>query len=414
MGRSPRTPTPVRARRSGAPLWPSTSPRRSRSPSTRPRRPSGSPMPGSGPPRPSAASASCRPASASPSRTAPPTEPPPASAWTRRRRAGSLPAGITRAAGAGCKRPPAPGGEWDKHSTTGPFFATKGGVACSPDPDPARQGRRSAIATGRTGSRPRGGAKALAKGGVALVAWQNGSGSGPAAVLSSPEPGQGRASGRDSRRDGDSGRWRAVFRSADGRDRREGPVHPRRGGGRDPEAAHRAAVRRCCMFPPLLHPVRLAVPDPAARHPRECANFPLLPSRIRDCRAVEEVAPDVTLVFGDRVYSPEITTTYEESAAVLRAACRPEVGVPSRVCDSAELRWAACGPAGRCADRRSAFQAGCVIPRSRVAPPAALRAACRPEVGVPSRVCHPAELGCAACGPVGRVPTGGRRSKPGV
>ena len=40
---SPRTPAPVRARRSGAPVWsPPTSPRRSRSPSTRPRRPSGS------------------------------------------------------------------------------------------------------------------------------------------------------------------------------------------------------------------------------------------------------------------------------------------------------------------------------------------------------------------------------------
>ena len=86
-GRSPRTPTPVRARRSGAPLWSMpTSPRRSRSPSTRPRRPSGSPMPGSGPPRPSAPSASCRPTSAPPSRTAPPAEAPPASAGTRRRR----------------------------------------------------------------------------------------------------------------------------------------------------------------------------------------------------------------------------------------------------------------------------------------------------------------------------------------
>ena len=127
--------------------------------------------------------------------------------------------------------------------------------------------------------------------------------------------------------------------------------------------------------------------------------------------------------------------------AALWAACRPEVGVPSRVCDSAEPGCAACGPAGRVptggrrskpgapfrgaglrrlrpcgprADRRSAFQAGWVIPWSWVAPPAALWAACRPEVGVPSRVCDSAELGCAACGPVGRVPTGGRRSKPGV
>ena len=73
------------------------------------------------------------------------------SVWSRRTRATSLPAGITRAGGAGCKRPPALGGECDEHSTTGPFFATKGGGACSPDPDPERQGRRSAIATGRTG-----------------------------------------------------------------------------------------------------------------------------------------------------------------------------------------------------------------------------------------------------------------------
>ncbi len=74
------------------------------------------------------------------------------------------------------------GGEWDKHSTTGPFFATKGGVACSPDPGPERQGRRSAIATGRTGIVPKGMAKALAKGGVALVARRNGPGRGPVGV----------------------------------------------------------------------------------------------------------------------------------------------------------------------------------------------------------------------------------------
>lgn len=63
-GRSPRPPAPARARRSGAVLWsPPTSPRSSRSPSTRRRRPS-----------------------TSASRTAPPTEAPPAAAWTRRRR----------------------------------------------------------------------------------------------------------------------------------------------------------------------------------------------------------------------------------------------------------------------------------------------------------------------------------------
>ena len=166
--------------------------------------------------------------------------------------------------------------------------------------------------------------KSTSKGGVALVAWQNGSGVAPQPCF--PRRSRARIAPRagGSRRDGDAGRWRAVSRSADGRDRREGPVRPRHGGGRGPEAAHRAAVRRCCMFPPLLHPVRLAVPDPVGRCARECSNFPPLPVRIRDCRAVEEVALDVTPVFGDRVYSTAITTTYEGSAAVLRAACRSE------------------------------------------------------------------------------------------
>ena len=87
-GLRPRTPAPVRARRSGAPLWsPPTSPWRSRSPSTRPRRPSGSPMPGSAPAgRERRPRAVARPLPASPSRTAPPTEAPLASAGTRRRR----------------------------------------------------------------------------------------------------------------------------------------------------------------------------------------------------------------------------------------------------------------------------------------------------------------------------------------
>ena len=66
-------------------------------------------------------------------------------------------------------------------------------------------------------------------------------------------------------------------------------------------------------------------------------------------------------------------------------ACRPEVGVPSRVCCAAGEFYALAG----------------------------LRPACRPEVGVPSRVCCAAEEFYALCGPVARVPTGGRRSKPG-
>ena len=61
---------------------------------------------------------------------------------------------------------------------------------------------------------------------------------------------------------------------------------------------------------------------------------------------------------------------------------RSKPGVSSRGAALGRLR--PCGPR---ADRRSAFQAGCVIPRSRGTPPSALRPA---------------------------VPTGGRRSKPGV
>ena len=91
-------------------------------------------------------------------------------------------------------------------------------------------------------------------------------------------------------------------------------------------------------------------------------------------------------------------------------------------------------PCGPRADRRSAFQAGASFLTVGVArcgavgvwsPTrfAALWAACRPEVGVPSR-CVISDGGCctvwrrrgleayALCGPVGRVPTGGRRSKP--
>ena len=68
-----------------------------------------------------------------------------------------------------------------------------------------------------------------------------------------------------------------------------------------PMAAQRAAVEWCDTFRSLLPRVRLAVPDHAARCGRECSMFPPLPSLIRDCRTVEEVAPDVTSIFGGRV-----------------------------------------------------------------------------------------------------------------
>ena len=86
-GRSPRTPTPVRARRSGAPLWslPTTQAEQvafdQAAEALR--------LPNAGE-RASEAVSAARELSpdppASPSRTAPPTEAPPTSAWTRRRR----------------------------------------------------------------------------------------------------------------------------------------------------------------------------------------------------------------------------------------------------------------------------------------------------------------------------------------
>ena len=119
--------------------------------------------------------------------------------------------------------------------------------------------------------------------------------------------------------------------------------------------------------------------------------------------------------------------------------CRPEVGVPSRWRDRDLWPYALCGPVGRVptggrrskpgarsgpvalralrpcgprADRRSAFQAGGAIGTHGPTRSAALWAACRPEVGVPSRGRDRDLWPHALCGPVGRVPTGGRRSRP--
>ncbi len=68
-----------------------------------------------------------------------------------------------------------------------------------------------------------------------------------------------------------------------------------------------------------------------------------------------------------------------------RRACRPEAGGPSRPRAFSRAAMRALRPSGPRADRRSAFQA------------------------VPALFL--AQL-CAPCGPPGRVPTGGRRSKP--
>ena len=71
--------------------------------------------------------------------------------------------------------------------------------------------------------------------------------------------------------------------------------------------------------------------------------------------------------------------------AALRAACRPEAGRPSRPRDSSPAALRALRPSGPRAGRRPAFQA---VP-----------AILRPQP-------------YALCGPPGRVPAGGRRSKP--
>ena len=72
--------------------------------------------------------------------------PPPAHGRVR-----SLPAGISRAAGAGCKRPPARKGRVRRALPSGQFFDKERGVACSPHPGPEIHRGRSRSATGRTG-----------------------------------------------------------------------------------------------------------------------------------------------------------------------------------------------------------------------------------------------------------------------
>ncbi len=132
------------------------------------------------------ASASCRPTSARPDRgprrLRRPHRPPPGPAAGG---AGSLPAGISRAVGAGWERPPAPGGECDEHSITGQFFDKKGGVAPSPDPDPDIHRSPSTIATERTGIVLTGTRISTNIRGVRLLAYERGSGSGPVEVEAS-------------------------------------------------------------------------------------------------------------------------------------------------------------------------------------------------------------------------------------
>ncbi len=266
-GRSPRTPTPVRARRSGAPLWSSsTSPRRSRSPSTRRRRPSGSPMPGSRPPRPSAASAGRRPTSASPSRTAPPAEAPPPAAWTRRRRTGRLPAGIHRAKGAGWERPPSRSGSASTTVRLGTVDPWIGGGSfpaplSAPKAESGFAGRRP-TATAPTGFVNHVGdrrvAEAVAEGGVDCRYSNRGPEGGPAALHRS------RGSGRCRARPGTPGGTAILVGGArlTGADRRGRPARPRHGGGRPGRGAPGSG-------PEVLH-VPAAAPPGADRGAVHC------------------------------------------------------------------------------------------------------------------------------------------------
>ncbi len=255
------------------------------------------PMPGSGPPRPSAASASCRPASASASRTAPPTEALPTSAWTRRRRAGRLPAGINRARGAGWERPRTRQKGRQKPPVAGPSIPRMEGGRSQPR-SPAKTGERQR----------RGWAEGQRGQGLSGTAGCAGSGksSGKRWVLSfcrnMPTPKAAQRANKGALGPGvalTGRRWTAALRLPV--PRRvvivvEGQLIPVTAAV-VPMAARRAAVRRCDTFRSLPPRIRLAVPGPAARCAREWSKFPPLPSLIRDCRAVEEVAPDVTSVF---------------------------------------------------------------------------------------------------------------------
>ena len=83
--------------------------------------------------------------------------------------------------------------------------------------------------------------------------------------------------------------------------------------------------------------------------------------------------------------SPRLCVVGSTRFAALRAACRPEVGGPSRSRAFSRSARRALRPCGPRADRRSAFQAVPALFRGRRG---------------------------ALCGPAGRVPAGGRRSKP--
>ena len=87
-----------------------------------------------------------------------------------------------------------------------------------------------------------------------------------------------------------------------------------------PIAAAPAAVPASRPFRPLLHRVRLADPDPAARSARRWYTFPTLPRSARGFRRFRIVSHEVVPRFGNRAQTKEESVGYETRIAVLRTA----------------------------------------------------------------------------------------------
>ena len=154
--------------------------------------------------------------------------------------------------------------ECDAHSLPGQFFDKERGVACSPDPGPEIHRGRSTIATGRTRIVLTGTNISTKKRGVYLVAYESGSGSGPAGVHSARESGQCRAwpgtPGRPAMFVGDTPFPGRMTRS----DRRGRPARPLRGGGRPDGGA--PGRRSKVLYVPFAAPPS-AARGPGPRHP---------------------------------------------------------------------------------------------------------------------------------------------------
>ena len=109
-------------------------------------------------------------------------------------RARSLPAGISHAAGAGCKRPPARKGRVRRALPSGAVFRQGNGGRLQPRPWPRNTPWAEHNCNGENGNLAHGYEHKYEKRGVYLVAYESGSGSGsgsgPAGVHSARESGQ--------------------------------------------------------------------------------------------------------------------------------------------------------------------------------------------------------------------------------